>query len=297
MPRAIMLLPGRRRPGRDRGRRRARVHERAGERARLRVALDHLRRPPGRRRLAGRRGRPRRRGSRAEIQAAPAGRYLSARSTRRVLCESASSSRPSSPRSRSPPRRVAAPPSVHARAYFIENASTGETIAAYARPRAPADGEHHEADDGAADARAREARRDASPSAPATEVGGSSIYLHPGDRLTVRDLVEGALIQSANDAAVALADYVGHGDRARFVAMMNATARAARARATRTSRAPTASTRPATYSSARDLTQLGAGRDATSRSCATTVAHAHGDDRRRPASAHLERPARRRSRA
>ena len=39
----------------------------------------------------------------------------------------------------------------------------------------------------------------------AAEVGESSIYLQSGDRLTVRELIEAALIQSANDAAVALA--------------------------------------------------------------------------------------------
>ena len=64
----------RRRAGRDRGRCRARVHERAGERARRRVALDHLRRAPERRRLAGRRRRPRRRGSGPRSGPPPAGR-------------------------------------------------------------------------------------------------------------------------------------------------------------------------------------------------------------------------------
>ena len=37
----------------------------------------------------------------------------------------------------------------------------------------------------------------------------------------VGDLVKAALIQSANDAAVALAEYVGHGNREAFVSMMN----------------------------------------------------------------------------
>ena len=47
LPQAILLLPGRRRPGRWPGRRRARVHERAGERARRGIALGHLRLPVG----------------------------------------------------------------------------------------------------------------------------------------------------------------------------------------------------------------------------------------------------------
>ena len=43
----------------------------------------------------------------------------------------------------------------------------------------------------------------------AAGVGESSIGLRAGERLTVGDLVEAALIQSANDAAYALAAYVG----------------------------------------------------------------------------------------
>jgi len=58
----------------------------------------------------------------------------------------------------------------------------------------------------------------------AAEVGESTINLRAGERLTVGDLVKGALIQSANDAADALADYVGHGDQAAFIKMMNAKA-------------------------------------------------------------------------
>ena len=57
MPQSILLLPGRRRAGRDAGRRRAGVHERAGERARDRLALGDLRVPGRGRRLAPRRGR------------------------------------------------------------------------------------------------------------------------------------------------------------------------------------------------------------------------------------------------
>jgi D-alanyl-D-alanine carboxypeptidase len=58
----------------------------------------------------------------------------------------------------------------------------------------------------------------------AAAVGESTINLRAGERITVGDLVKGALIQSANDAADALADYVGHGDTAAFVQMMNAKA-------------------------------------------------------------------------
>ena len=60
--------------------------------------------------------------------------------------------------------------------------------------------------------------------AEAADVGESTINLRAGERITVGDLVKGALIQSANDAADALADYVGRGNEAAFVQMMNAKA-------------------------------------------------------------------------
>jgi len=60
--------------------------------------------------------------------------------------------------------------------------------------------------------------------AEATVAGGSSIYLRAGEQLTVRELVEAALIQSANDAAYALALHVG-GSEERFVSLMNGRAR------------------------------------------------------------------------
>ena len=58
----------------------------------------------------------------------------------------------------------------------------------------------------------------------AAEVGESTVNLRAGERITVGDLVRAALIQSANDAADALADAVGKGDRQAFVDMMNAKA-------------------------------------------------------------------------
>jgi D-alanyl-D-alanine carboxypeptidase (penicillin-binding protein 5/6) len=54
--------------------------------------------------------------------------------------------------------------------------------------------------------------------------GGSTIFLRPGERLRVRDLLAAALIQSANDSAYALAAEVGDGSIPRFVRMMNAKA-------------------------------------------------------------------------
>ncbi len=59
--------------------------------------------------------------------------------------------------------------------------------------------------------------------ARSSSVGESSIYLQTGERLTVRDLLAAALIQSANDSAFALAAHVG-GNVPAFVEMMNAKA-------------------------------------------------------------------------
>ena len=60
--------------------------------------------------------------------------------------------------------------------------------------------------------------------AQAARVGGSRIPLHAGQRITVSDLLKGALIQSANDAADTLAAAASGGDLPLFVSWMNARA-------------------------------------------------------------------------
>lgn len=57
----------------------------------------------------------------------------------------------------------------------------------------------------------------------AVGVEGSSIYLERGERLTIRDLLYGLMLQSGNDCAVALAVNVA-GGVAKFADMMNETA-------------------------------------------------------------------------
>jgi serine-type D-Ala-D-Ala carboxypeptidase (penicillin-binding protein 5/6) len=89
----------------------------------------------------------------------------------------------------------------------------------------------------------------------AAEVGESSAHLQAGERFTVRELIEAALIQSANDAAVALGQYVGHGSVARFVTMMNAKARALGLTQTHFEN-PDGLDATGHYSSARDVTRL-----------------------------------------
>src|SRR5207247_7457461 len=89
----------------------------------------------------------------------------------------------------------------------------------------------------------------------AAAVGESTIRLRTGERLTVRDLVEAALIQSANDAAYSLAVFVGDGKLDRFIALMNLKARALGLRDTHFVR-PDGLDVAGHYSSARDVTVL-----------------------------------------
>jgi D-alanyl-D-alanine carboxypeptidase (penicillin-binding protein 5/6) len=116
-------------------------------------------------------------------------------------------------------------PDVNARAWLVQNSATGEVLLAHnERARVPIASitklmtvlvalEHARLDDVV------------TVRAPATTVGGSTVNLRAGERVTVRDLVEAALIQSANDAAYALALHVGGGSEQRFVGLMNAKAR------------------------------------------------------------------------
>jgi D-alanyl-D-alanine carboxypeptidase (penicillin-binding protein 5/6) len=60
----------------------------------------------------------------------------------------------------------------------------------------------------------------------AASVGESTIALRAGQRVTVRDLLIGTLVPSANDAATALALHAARGSLPRFVGWMNAKARA-----------------------------------------------------------------------
>ena len=54
----------------------------------------------------------------------------------------------------------------------------------------------------------------------AYHMGGSQIWLEPGEQMTLDDMLKAICIASANDAAVAVAEYVG-GSEPVFVSMMN----------------------------------------------------------------------------
>jgi len=60
-------------------------------------------------------------------------------------------------------------------------------------------------------------------SAEASNMGGSQVYLKEHEQFTVDELLFALMIQSANDAAVALAEHVA-GSKEAFVSMMNAKA-------------------------------------------------------------------------
>jgi D-alanyl-D-alanine carboxypeptidase (penicillin-binding protein 5/6) len=149
---------------------------------------------------------------------------------------------------------TAGAPQVTGRAYLVQNGVTGEVLASsHDQERLPIASitklmtvlvtlEHVRLDD-----LVTVSRR-------AAEVGESSIFLRKGERLTVRDLVDAALIQSANDAAVVLAEYVG-GSQDAFVAMMNAEAQKLGLKDTHFVN-PDGLDAPGHYSSARDVTRL-----------------------------------------
>ncbi|MGB2875767.1 MAG: D-alanyl-D-alanine carboxypeptidase family protein [Gaiellaceae bacterium] len=150
---------------------------------------------------------------------------------------------------------LGAPPQPAGRAWVVVNGATGEVLLAHsAHERLPVASitklmtvlltlEHARLDDSVTVTR------------QAADVGQSSANLSAGERFTVRELLEAALIQSANDAADALANYVGKGSEARFVEMMNARARRLGLRDTHFVR-PDGLDAAGHVSSARDVTLL-----------------------------------------
>ncbi len=91
--------------------------------------------------------------------------------------------------------------------------------------------------------------------AQAAATPGSSMHLVAGERLTLHELLEGLLIASGNDAAVAIADAVA-GSVPRFVRLMNREARALGLRETHYANADGLDAAHQ-FTSARDLVRLG----------------------------------------
>jgi serine-type D-Ala-D-Ala carboxypeptidase (penicillin-binding protein 5/6) len=149
----------------------------------------------------------------------------------------------------------AATPSVDARAYLVMNGTTGEVLLARgAHERLPI----------ASLTKLMTALVTIDRAKPgevvtvdpdSAGVGGSTIRLRAGERLPVRDLLAAALIQSANDSAVALAEHVGDGNGGAFVTLMNRRAQELGLSETRFVR-PDGLDVAGHYSSAWDVTQL-----------------------------------------
>jgi D-alanyl-D-alanine carboxypeptidase (penicillin-binding protein 5/6) len=149
---------------------------------------------------------------------------------------------------------AAADPQIEARAWFVQNATTGEVLLAQkADERVPIASitklmtvvvalTRLELDDVVT----------VDPQAAQTE--GATMNLQPGERIRVEDLVEGALVESANDAARALA-FAAESSEQKFVARMNETARLIGLRDTSFAN-PTGLDGAGHYSSAHDVTLL-----------------------------------------
>src|SRR3954454_22169747 len=149
----------------------------------------------------------------------------------------------------------AAVPNPEARAFYVVNAANGDVLASRsAHARVPIASitklmtvlvalDHLKVDEVV------------TVSGAAAEVGESRIPLHRGQRISVHDLLAGALIQSANNAADALASAASGGDVPRFVGWMNARARKLGLRDTHFAR-PDGLDAPGHLSSARDVAVL-----------------------------------------
>lgn len=61
-------------------------------------------------------------------------------------------------------------------------------------------------------------------SSSAVQTGGSRMSLKKGEAVPLGELIKGISVVSANNACVAVAEYLGHGDTSRFVSQMNAKA-------------------------------------------------------------------------
>jgi D-alanyl-D-alanine carboxypeptidase (penicillin-binding protein 5/6) len=153
------------------------------------------------------------------------------------------------------PAFAANAPVPDARAFYVVNASNGEVIASHdAQVAVPIASitklmtvlvalDHLKLDDVV------------TATSSAAQVGESRIPLVAGQRISVRDLLKGALIQSANNAADTLASAASGGDVPRFVAWMNERAAAIGLHHTHFVR-PDGLDAPGHVSSARDVAVL-----------------------------------------
>jgi D-alanyl-D-alanine carboxypeptidase (penicillin-binding protein 5/6) len=146
-------------------------------------------------------------------------------------------------------------PSIDAKAYFVTNAVTGDVLLSKnANEHLPMASLTKLM---TVDVALQRLRLDqyVTVSKLATEAGEETANLRAGERILVSDLVRAALIQSANDAADALADAASGGDRKLFASWMNEEAQQIGLTNTHFVR-PDGLDTPGHYSSARDITKL-----------------------------------------
>jgi serine-type D-Ala-D-Ala carboxypeptidase (penicillin-binding protein 5/6) len=153
----------------------------------------------------------------------------------------------------------AAPPPIAARAYVLVDALSGQTLAA------ASEDERFEPASltklmtayvvfAALRDRELEETRAVAVSDKAGKARGARMFLVPGTPVTVRELVQGLIVDSANDAAIALAEAVAGNEEA-FVARMNRQAARLGLSSTHFANA-TGEPAPEHHSSARDLAAL-----------------------------------------
>jgi D-alanyl-D-alanine carboxypeptidase (penicillin-binding protein 5/6) len=152
------------------------------------------------------------------------------------------------------PSALAAGPSVEARSYLVADGRTGEVLLSQAARRQVPIASITKLMTVLVTLERTRPNEIVTVAPYSAGVGESTIRLRPGERLSVRDLVEASLIQSANDAAWALALHVGRGDVSRFVALMNRRAQELGLTATRFTRPDGLSA--ADVSNAHDVTVL-----------------------------------------
>ena len=150
---------------------------------------------------------------------------------------------------------AAAPPPVEGEAYLVQNSGTGEILASRdAREQLPMASITKLMTSLVALERAR-LDETVTVTRRAAGVGESTIGLRAGERIALGDLLRAALVQSANDAATAIAVHIGEGSVSRFVALMNVRARELGLSDMRFAN-PDGLDAPGHVSSARDVTKL-----------------------------------------
>src|SRR3954452_21737000 len=149
----------------------------------------------------------------------------------------------------------AAPQLSDARAWYVVNGATGEVLAQHNANASVPIASITKLMTVLVALRHLEPSQTVTVTSGAAEVGESRIPLRSGQRITVHDLLEGALIQCANNAADALAAAAAGGDVSTFVAWMNERARQLGLRDTHFVR-PDGLDAPGHLSSARDVALL-----------------------------------------